>query len=298
MKDPRPALMVGLSMSLIWALAGAAVADASAIVRVDATANPWWAGRKTAPNDGTLPAKIAIPGGESSVTFPDVTGEWSHAGPMVSADGHTPDEVHECGGPPPCTVLPTNGLSGLSDAARFWYLVGVFIGPGEPSGNPPASLDFTDRHEFQALAPEPDQVFFIGDGRTSDGTLQRFRVPDGATRLYLGMADICQPPGEPACYFDNEGSLEVTASWGGAPDTDALPVRDLATPPANTLGWPLILAGIVAFVVVSRSSGRRRDRHRSTVILRDLPAIRERHKPHDKPVSSAGRDERQEPLLP
>jgi hypothetical protein len=268
MKAPRIALAVALSMSVIWTLVAAAVADASAIVSVDATANPWGAGWKTAPNDGTLPTEVAIPGGERFVTFPQVTGEWSHTGPMVSADGHAPDEVHECGGPPPCTVVPTNGLSGLTDAARFWYLVGVFIGPAEPSGDPPASLDFTYRHEFQALSPKLGQVFFIGDGRTSDGTLQRFRVPRGATRLYLGMADICQPPGEPDCYFDNAGSLKVTALWGGAPDTDALPVRDVATPPAKAVRWPLIVAGIVAFVVVL--SPRRRFRLTSA----EVPSLR------------------------
>lgn len=249
MKDSRVALAVALSMSAIWVLAGAAVADASVTFRIDSTANPWGAGWKTPPNDGTLPTKVAVPDGESIVTFPHVTGEWSHAGPMISADGHAPDEVHECGGPPPCTVLPTNGLSGLTDAARFWYLVGVFIGPVAPAGDPPASLDFTQRHEFRALAPELGQVFFIGDGRTSDGTLQRFRAPGGATRLYLGMADICQPPGEPDCYYDNSGSLTITAAWGGPPETDALPERDIATPPAKVVGWPLIVAGIVAFAV-------------------------------------------------
>lgn len=260
----RIALAVALSMSGIWTLAAAVAADASIIVSVDATANPWGAGWQTAPNDGALPTKVTIPRGERFVTFPHVTGEWSHTGPMVSADGHAPDKVHECGGPPPCTVVPTNGLSGLTDAARFWYLVGVFIGPAEPSGDPPASLDFTYRHEFQALSPELGQVFFIGDGRASDGTLQRFRVPRGATRLYLGMADICQPPGEPDCYFDNAGSLKVTALWGGAPDTDALPVRDVATPPAKAVRWPLIVAGIVAFVVVL--SPRRRFRPTSAEV--------------------------------
>lgn len=250
MNYPRTAVAVALSVSVICALAGAALANSSVTVRVDATANPWGAGWKTAPNDGTLPTKVAVPDGESFVTLTHVTGEWSHTGPMVSADGHAPDQDHECGGPPPCTVVPTNGLSGLTDAARFWYLVGVFIGPTEPSGNPPASLDFTRRHEFQTLAPELGQVFFIGDGQTSDGTLQRFRVSRGATRLYLGMADICAPPGEPACYFDNAGSLKVTASWGGAPDTDALSQRALATPPAEAARWPLIVVGIVTFVVV------------------------------------------------
>jgi hypothetical protein len=244
MKGPRVALAVALSISVIWALAGAAFADASITVRVDATANPCGAGRETAPNDGTLPPKVDVPGGERFVTFPHVTGEWSHDGPMVSADGHAPDEVHECGGPPPCTVLPTNGLSGLSDAARFWYLVGVFVGPAEPSGDPPASLDLTHRHEFQALAPELGQVFFIGDGRTSDGTLQRFRAPGGATRLYLGMADICSPR-RTDCYSTTR-SLEVTASWWG-PRLAALPKR-VARPPARAVTWPF-LAGIAGFVV-------------------------------------------------
>ena len=32
-------------------------------------------------------------------------------------------------------------------------------------------------------------MFFIGDGRTTSGTVQQFIVPPGATRLFIGKMD-------------------------------------------------------------------------------------------------------------
>ena len=69
--------------------------------------------------------------------------------------------------------------------------------------------DFTD------LSPEIGQVFFIGDGRTSGGTLQNFHAPTGATRLYLGYADALNfgfPSSTPGSYWDNSGALNVAVS--------------------------------------------------------------------------------------
>jgi hypothetical protein len=44
---------------------------------------------------------------------------------------------------------------------------------------------------FMILAPQLQQVFFIGEGLTGTGSGQRqtFVVPTGATRLFLGSAD-------------------------------------------------------------------------------------------------------------
>lgn len=95
-------------------------------------------------------------------------------------------------------------------------LVGVFLGAGGPSGAAPASLDFTSSGAtgFTSLSPLLDQVFFIGDGLTGNGSgsTQSFYVPTGATELYLGISDACGYNGGPGCYGDNIGSYSVTIS--------------------------------------------------------------------------------------
>jgi hypothetical protein len=56
-----------------------------------------------------------------------------------------------------------------------------------------------------------DQVFFIGDGLTEDGTgtAQVFHAPTGAAFLYLGISDGATSPGPPGTYQDNLGSYSV-----------------------------------------------------------------------------------------
>lgn len=85
--------------------------------------------------------------------------------------------------------------------------------PRAPSGPPQPSLDFDGNYNFASLRPLVAQVFFIGDGRASDGAIQRFLVPDGATRLYLGVVDAFAFTGPPGFYGDNAGSFEVRLSF-------------------------------------------------------------------------------------
>jgi hypothetical protein len=76
-------------------------------------------------------------------------------------------------------------------------LVGVFLDDEPPTGKPtPPQLDFASGLDFQRLEPGLRQIFFIGNGRTSDtklgeydGDPQAFIVPHGATRLYFGTVD-------------------------------------------------------------------------------------------------------------
>lgn len=72
-------------------------------------------------------------------------------------------------------------------------VIAVFLDDTQPNlaGPVPATLDFSDPadRDFTILKPELRQVFFIGDGRASDGTVQQFVTPAGATRLYIGMMD-------------------------------------------------------------------------------------------------------------
>jgi hypothetical protein len=90
------------------------------------------------------------------------------------------------------TATAQNGISDI--VAPAGALIGVFLGPDQPDGTaPPSSLDFSSAGnvnggiDYATLSPELQQVFFIGDGRTSTGDIQQIVVPQGATRLYLGV---------------------------------------------------------------------------------------------------------------
>lgn len=107
-------------------------------------------------------------------------------------------------------------ISGMK-APGGGYLVGVFLAPGGPSGTAPASLDYTSGSPTvsdASYSPLLNQVFFIGDGLTGDGTgtVQQFFVPNGASSLYLGISDACGYNGGPGCYGDNFGSFSVSYS--------------------------------------------------------------------------------------
>jgi hypothetical protein len=177
---------------------------------VPATANIYAAGRQEV-NIGTRP--IVVPTGSAAKVQFGVRGRWQYAiGVPTPADGLPLTSAHGCGGQPPCIVEPEYHIAGLVDGTRFWYLAGVFLGPANPTTTP-AMLDFTNNHNFASLSPGLGQPFFIGDGTTSSGQAQTFVVPAGATRLILGMADICRPKTMEGCYGDNSGSLSVTPTF-------------------------------------------------------------------------------------
>ena len=89
------------------------------------------------------------------------------------------------------TYAGRDGFSGL--IAPGAAPVGVFLSDDVP--NPlatPPDLDFSPAglgRDFLTLRPELQQPFLIGTGRTTDGTVQEFVVPDGATRLFVGVMD-------------------------------------------------------------------------------------------------------------
>jgi hypothetical protein len=100
-------------------------------------------------------------------------------------------------------------LSGYKYVPRC-ALIGVFTADVVPALGTqsflPAALDFGPDDitlEFYRLKPMLNQVFFIGNGETSDGTTQYFIVPEGAKRLFLGINDC------PGAYFDNIGAFDV-----------------------------------------------------------------------------------------
>ncbi|MEM4406646.1 MAG: pre-peptidase C-terminal domain-containing protein, partial [Candidatus Methanomethylicaceae archaeon] len=194
--------------------------------------------------DGILPPFVRFSTGSGKIiTFPSITGLVSAGGNLMNgADGGdffsgTTD------------ILSYQGISGIIYGkgdpdfpdyetypelgyipGKTMFLVGVFLGPDEPTEPAPERLDFTDSPygigtDFIDLYPEIGQTFFIGDGLTSEGELQQFHVPEGATRLFLGFADAEQfgyPSSEPGYYGDNAGNLNVNISLNTiqSPDRD------------------------------------------------------------------------------
>jgi hypothetical protein len=119
----------------------------------------------------------------------------------------------------PCAGVrtPTNlksfgHISGIIDRNSNDFLVGVFLGKDKPGKPTPPRLNFSKSKlgtNFKKLAPELDQTFFIGTGRTKSGDLHKYKVPKHATRLYLGIADGYGFGGDPGYYDDNGGKYRV-----------------------------------------------------------------------------------------
>lgn len=157
----------------------------------------------------TLPPSVPVTGG-SVVTFPSVSGGLKCV-PYVNfnqADGPCFSDLST-------DLQPVGAISGIVDTLNNMFLVGVFTGGSTPVSGPPPALDFSSTgigQDFTSLAPALNQLFFVGDGHTSTGTLQRFVAPAGATTLSLGFADGYRFSGAAGCYGDNSGSLTVTAS--------------------------------------------------------------------------------------
>ncbi|KRA38048.1 MULTISPECIES: hypothetical protein [unclassified Nocardioides] len=150
---------------------------------------------------GTRPLRIDLDGA-GTVRFPSVSGELGACG------GCEPESVD--GGNktfPSTNLMPLNGITGVVHEDRTLFVVGVFLGDGEPDQDDQVDLSDADSEETQE--PGIGEVFFIGDGRTGDGDEQEIVVPDGAETLYLGFADGYSFQGVPGAYGDNSGSADI-----------------------------------------------------------------------------------------
>ena len=200
------ARQLAIAMSLGTLLA----APVSAHTTVLGSANPNLAGRLSGYTccsgdavPGQAPPFILVTGG-SFLTF-SVTGISNYAGDPVS--GNNPDG-NEGGS-------LTNYGDGISAPLNVRYnaLFGVFLDANSPTGTTtPAQLDFGGGLNFATLAPGLGQIFFIGDGLTTDtnlgqfnGASQVFTTPTGATRLFFGSGDGFG-------WYNNSGSFTVTAT--------------------------------------------------------------------------------------
>jgi hypothetical protein len=159
-----------------------------------------------------------LSGGDLSAT-PAVKAIQFHSAPgqriTISASG----DIDCCDGTPntgPDGYLPDVGITSLGSISGYggpgFALLAVFT-DGNPTGAAPPSYDYSGGTAQSAFAPLLNQAFFIGDGLTGadSGNIQSFFVPEGATELWLGIADTyVNGSGPPGGYGDNTGSFVVS----------------------------------------------------------------------------------------
>ena len=187
-----------------------ASAEGSACQIVPATANIFGAGRDAPPapgggGGGTLPPAWPVSAGATTMRVVDAAGLVVPISGMSGANDAGGDGIGRT------AVTSWEGISGISHPDNGMFLVGVFLTDAVPSGEAPQGLSFNSTTEdFEELAPEIAQTFFVGDGAG-----RTFIVPSGATRLFLGFADAYLYEGEPGWYQNNLGQLAVTVEFEG-----------------------------------------------------------------------------------
>src|ERR1700683_2374169 len=138
-------------------IAGSASGQQTLTVTVPATSNIFASGQSVA-FSGTLPPVISFPAGSVEAI------EFGAAGKVTLGGGEPysgPDGIPFPGG----TGLSSfNGLSGIIDRDRGFFLTGVFLDDSVPSGSIPPALNFTGAEDFLTLSPQLLQTFYIGNG--------------------------------------------------------------------------------------------------------------------------------------
>lgn len=212
----------------------------AADVAVPGRSNPWLAGMPDGTRDGSDQAPYQSPVFVADVTL--LAGGYL----TITATGYVNYAPATC--PSACngpdgnlTYFVTRGalnsISGINAPANA--LIGVFLNDQPNSGAAPAPLDFsaTGGVSFATLSPLLNQVFFIGDGLTGtgSGSVQKFKVPAGASRLFLGTMDG-------SGWYNNVGSFSAVVNRQGAPSEiiDIVSISDVNSDSTADL------AGIIA----------------------------------------------------
>jgi Concanavalin A-like lectin/glucanases superfamily len=177
---------VVLKAALVLCTACSALA---ATLNVPGTANPWLAGIP----DGFSEASGDSTPANSPVVF---TGFTAGAGLVFTASGSAGFQAGAESGPEGSDYFVNHaaelGISGINRSPAN-ALIGVFLDGSQPDPNAstPAPYDFStdDSRNYLQLNPQTNQVFYIGDGVTTNGVPQIVIAPPGATRLFLGIQD-------------------------------------------------------------------------------------------------------------
>ena len=184
----------------------------AAQLNISGNSNIFGAGKISAPapgggTGGQLPPLFNFAAAAGQVlTFSNISGTINYsASPATSSNGIGDGRAFLSG----TNISSYGGISGIRNNKAIAFLVGVFLNDSAPTGSGPSALDFTNNTSFAELSPLLNQTFFIGDGLTGSGlgSIQRFLVPDQATRLFLGFADGFNVQGLAGYYNDNTGSL-------------------------------------------------------------------------------------------
>ncbi len=236
MSTPRFARMCAILLGLV---APAGFAQIFQNLSVPSTSNIFGSGN---PNDPTphpggggggtvAPGYSLNPGTGRYMETLSVTGHVSLTNWFGTALLTVPDGLQDDGTPVlglDTDIFSYHGISGIGLFKGSGFLAGVFLNDTIPQDPAPDRLLFTNNGspgkigvDFATLSPRLNQMFFIGDGLTGNGVgaRQRFNVPDGATRLFLGYADADNYHGLPGQYQDN--TLGLTVSLQVVPEPTA-----------------------------------------------------------------------------
>ena len=189
-----------ISAVALTAMSTASANAQSGSLSIDTRTNLFLAGGNAGTGGGLTPTAVNLNAGTNRIlTISSATGT---AFFCTSTCLGTPE-----GGAIANTDVSSSGaIAGIiAPSPASGFLAGLFLGPSLPAVAP-TRLNFNGGLDFATLSPLAGQVFFIGNGLTSGSLTQQFFVPDGATRLYFGIADAFGFVGAPDAYSDNVGS--------------------------------------------------------------------------------------------
>ncbi len=178
------------------------------------------------------PVKVSIQAGSSyKITATGQVDFYIGTGNFAKPDGYAGSSSN---------IAASGGISGYKGPKGS--LVGVFINDATYKFTAPSPLivDLNAR----SVKPSTGQVFFIGDGKASDGTEQIFTAPGNVTHLYLGFADAHSFSGVPGYYNDNDGILQVTVKVSnskGSSTTGTTATNNQSTPRQPTSGGQQVI---------------------------------------------------------
>ncbi len=160
-----------------------------------------YSGKKGSPiKAGKIPV---IPG--ATLTFDGVNGGANNSASttLYDGDGNVGRVIGNFGG-------SENGMSNIK--APINSVIAVFLSDTRPdqNGTAPSVLDYSSAasRDFMSVEPKLQQVFYVGNGRRSNGEVQRIVVPPGATRMFIGTMDGWE-------WNNNVGGFEVTTHLSG-----------------------------------------------------------------------------------